>query len=131
MKKALILAVVVVAAGILFLAVKLINVTDPYVVKPVAVLPAPIDAKMGYTVDAATRTLSVVSRKEVVVVSDPGAFFSHEVLWILQVPKKEESRDPVLYRVELPKFADTAHIKLQGSDTPPKIAKFANGDQWR
>lgn len=96
-----------------------------------AVVPAPSDAKTGHTVDTATRTLSVVSRQKVVVIADPGASFSHEVLWIVEIPKKDGPNGLMTYQVEMPKFSVAEHIHPLGSDVPPKIAKLASGGQWR
>ena len=130
MKKVFIAAAVVLVAAVTFLLLSSIGVTDPYVVRQMAVLSAPSDAKIGHTVDTITRTLLVVSRKEVVVISDPGASFKYEVLWIIEHSRKDGSSDPRLYRAEMPKFAVAEHIHPVGSTLPPKIAKFATGGQW-
>ena len=131
MKRAFVILSIVAVAGLIWLAVELDTCTDPYVVKPTVILPAPSDTKIGHSFDATTHTLSVVSRNEVIVVADPGASFSYEVLWLWEVPPKGGSDRLMLYRVQLPEFSDDEHINPLGAKAPPKIAKFASGDKWR
>lgn len=133
MKKLLIPAclviVVAIDAAVGFLIFQGVTITDPYIIKPTSQLPARGDANVGHTIKTGTHTLSVVSRKNVVVIADPGASFKYEVLWLVKKPREDRSDNPVEYQYALPEYALAEHINPIGSETPPKIQRVAEG-RW-
>jgi hypothetical protein len=135
MKKKLIIAGVVLGTALvaaISLAVwKAATITDPYLVKPVTVSPAPEGAKVGHSVNSGTRTLSVISSNRVVVVADPGASFQYEVLWVVEQPRKDGSPALMEYKCQLPQYAAADHINPAGSKLPLKIQKTAGRDRWQ
>jgi hypothetical protein len=118
---------IVLAAGISMLAWKAFTITDPYLVKPLTSSPAPPGATVGYSLATATRTLSIVTSNDVVVVADPGASFRYEVLWLVERPKKDGAGTLMEYKCKLPQYAAADHINPIGSQIPPKIQQIADG----
>lgn len=112
------------------LAWKFFTLTDPYVVKPLKSSPAPAGAMTGFSVANGSRTLSVFSTNDVVVVSDPGESSKYEVIWMVQQPRKAGTNTLMEFKCELPKAADVDQIKLLGSEIPPKVRKVAEGRFW-
>lgn len=135
MKKALIIAgavLGVVVAGAIAVGIwKAATITDPYLVKPVAVSPARNGARVGHSVKNGTRTLSIVSSNLVVVVADPGASFQHEVVWLVEKPRGDGNHTLMEYTCQLPQYSAAEHVKPVGSEIPPKIQNTAGGGQWR
>jgi hypothetical protein len=121
---------VVIVVGISVLAWKTITITDPYVVKPITSTPAPVGASVGHSIGSATRTLSIVSSNDIVVVADPGASFQYEVLWLVERPRKDGTHTLMEYKCEMPQYAAAGHINPVGSQIPPKIQQVADGGQW-
>ena len=127
MKKLLILlAFLVVMAGTCILF-KVFTVTEPYVIKPINVVTATSGAPVNHVINTNTGILSVFSSNLVVVVADPGASFQHEVLWLVAVPRTDQSRELKEYRFKMPKFAMAEHVNEIGVALPDKIRKAANG----
>ena len=135
MKKTLVVVALVVgvlcATAILIFFLRAAAFTEPYMIKPMTASPAPNGVKVGHTMNANTRTLSVFSSNAVVVVADPGVSFQYEVLWIVEQQRNDKSDDLLEYRFELPEYAVAEHINPIGSEIPPTILKAANGNQWR
>ena len=135
MKKALIIAGAVLGvavAGAITVGVwKAGTITEPYLVKPVKVSPAPNGARVGHSVKNGTRTLSIFSSNLVVVVADPGASFQYEVVWLVEKPRGDGSHTLMEYTCQLPQYAAAEHINAVGSELPPKIQNKAGGGQWR
>jgi len=115
-------------AGVL--AWNFFTITDPYVVKLLSSSPAPLGSMTSFSVANDTRTLSVISSNDVVVVSDPGADFKYEVLWLVEHPRKTGTHALVEFRFKLPKSAAADKIELLGTEIPPKIRKVADGQLW-
>jgi hypothetical protein len=134
MKKMLIIAGValglVVLVGISAFAWKAFTITDPYVVKPLTSSPAPAGASVGHSVGSGSRTLSIVSTNNVVVVADPGASFQYEVIWLVERSRKDGAHTLTEYRCELPQYAAADHINPLGSQIPLKIQRIAERAQW-
>lgn len=116
--------------GISALAWNVLTFADPYVVKPLTSTPVPIGSRVGYSIERATRTLSVTSSNDIVVVADPGASFQYEVLWLVERPRKDGSHSLIEYKCKLPQYATASHINPVGSQIPPKIQHVADGGQW-
>lgn len=134
MKKPLIIASVVlglvVLIGVAALAWSTFTITDPYLVKPLTSSPAPAGASVGHSVASGSRTLSIVSSNDVVVVADPGASFRYEVVWLVERPRKDGARTLAEFKCELPQYAALGPINPLGSQIPPKIQQVADGGQW-
>jgi hypothetical protein len=92
--------------------------------------PAPAGASAGYSVGSGTYTLSIVSNNDVVVVADPGASFQHEIVWLVERPRKSGSHTLMEFKCELPQCAAAGQIKPLGSPIPRKIQQVADGAQW-
>jgi hypothetical protein len=107
------------------------TVTNPYVVEPLSVSPAPNGAKVGHSVDGTTRTLSIVSRNRVVVVADPGASFQYVDVWLVEKPRRDGSNALVELKCQLPAHAVAEHIHPIGSVVSAKIQRAADGAPWR
>jgi hypothetical protein len=120
---------IVLAAGISILAWKALTITDPYLVKPLTSSPALPGATVSYSLATATRTLSIVTSNDVVVVADPGASFRYEVLWLVERPKKDGASTLMEYKCKLPQYAAADHINPIGSQIPPKIQQVADGER--
>jgi hypothetical protein len=119
-----------VLAAIAALVWEVLTVTDPYVVIPLASSTAPASARAGHTVKSGSRTLSIVSSRDVVVVADPGASFKHEVVWIVEQPRKNGSHALKEFTCSLPEYAAVDQIKPLGSSIPTEIQRIANGHRW-
>jgi len=134
MKKPLIIAsvVLVLAAlvGVATLAWKSFAVTDPYLVKPLTSFPAPVGASVGHSVASGSRTLSIVSSNDVVVVADPGASFRYEVVWLVERSRKDGAHTLMEFKCQLPQYAALGPINPLGSQIPPKIQQVADGGRW-
>ena len=117
-------------AGIAAFAWEVFTVTDPYVVSPLTSSPAPAGAKVGHSVSSGSRLLSIVSVSGVVVVADPGASFKHEIIWLVEQPKKGISHTIMEFTCELPQYAAVDQIRPLGSPVPTKIQKVADGRRW-
>jgi hypothetical protein len=135
MKKGLTVAGITVAvvamAAASFGAWKLLTVTDPYRVEPITASPAPTGAKVGYTVKMDTRTISIVSSNQVVVVADPGTSFRYEALWLIERPRKDGSASLIEYACKLPEFAAVDNIHPPTAQPPPKIQKASEAIGWQ
>ena len=133
-KKPLIITSVVLGFAMLValaaLAWKAFTLTDPYLVKPLTSSPAPAGASIGHSCASGSRTLSIVSSNNIVVVADPGASFKYEVLWLVERPRKSGASTLMEYRCDLPQYAAADHINPIGSRIPPKIQQVADGGQW-
>lgn len=131
-KKAIIVGItgMVVLAAIAALAWEVFTVTDPYVVTPLASSSAPATSSAGYAVAIGSRTLSIVSGSDVVVVADPGVSFKHEVIWIVEQPRKDGSHTLKEFRCSLPKYVAVDQVRPLGSPIPPEIQQTANGHRW-
>ena len=121
---------VAVLAAIAALVLEVFTVTDPYVVTPLGSSTAPAGAHTGHTVGSGSRTLSIVSSSDVVVVADPGASFKHEVIWIVEQPRKDGSHTLKEFTCNLPEYAAADQIKPLGSSIPTEILQTANGHRW-
>ena len=121
---------VAVLAAIAALVWEVFTVTDPYVVTPLASSTAPASARAGHAVGSGSRTLSIVSRSDVVVVADPGASFKHEVIWLVEQPRKDGSHALKEFTCKLPEYAAVDQIKPLGSSIPTEIQQIANGHRW-
>lgn len=119
-----------VLAGVAVIGWEVFTVTDPYVVSPLASTPAPAGAKVGHSVSRGSRLLSVVSGSDVVVVADPGASFKHEVIWLVEQPRKKSSHTLREFRCELPQYATLDQIRPLGSAVPTEIQQIADGSRW-
>ena len=119
-----------VLSGITALAWEVFTVTDPYVVTPLASSSAPANASAGHAVASGSRTLTIVSSSDVVVVADPGASFKHEVIWIVEQPRKDGSKTLKEFRCNLPEYAAVDQIKPPDSSIPTEIQQTANGHRW-
>lgn len=119
-----------VLVAICSLAWKAFTITDPYLVLPLASSPAPPGVRIGHSVASGSRMLSIVTSNDVIVVADPGASFQHEVLWLVERPRKDGARALLEFRCELPKYATIGHINPIGSQIPPKIQRVAEGGNW-
>jgi hypothetical protein len=104
--------------------------TEPYVVAPLASSAAPASARAGHEVGSGSRTLSVVSSSDIVVVADPGASFKHEVIWIVEQPRKDGSHALKEFTCNLPEYAAADQIKPLGSSIPTEILQTAKGNRW-
>jgi hypothetical protein len=135
MKRDLIITGIAVAVAVLaatsFGVWKFLTVTDPYRVEPISASPAPVGAKVGYTVKNDTRTLSIISSNRVVVVADPGASFRYEVLWLVERPRKDGSAALMEYTCKLPEFAAVDHIYPPTTQPPLKIQKASEAIGWQ
>jgi len=133
MKKPLVIAGVVlglaVLVGVTALAWKAFTVTDAYLVKPLTASPAPPGARIGHSVASGSRTLSIVSSNDVIVVADPGASFQYEVIWLVERPRKDGAHTLTEFKCELPQYAAIDQIKPLGSRIPLKIQRTADGGQ--
>lgn len=129
-KKTFVVLGVVVVTVISMLVWTALTITEPYIVKPMASSPAPVGATVGHSVSSGSRTLSIVSSNDVVVVADPGASFRYEVIWLVERPRKDGANTLVEYKCELPKYAAADHINSIGSLIPPKIQQIADGGKW-
>ena len=134
MKKPLIVAGIALGLALLVgigaIAWEAFTITDPYLVKPLTSSPAPAGASVGHSVGGGSRTLSVVSSNDIVVVADPRVSFKYVVLWLVERPRKSRASTLMEYRCELPKYAAADHINPIGSRIPPKIQQVADGGQW-
>jgi len=134
MKKPLVIAGIVLGlptlVGIAALAWKTFTTTDPYLVRPLKASPAPVGASVGHSVASGSRTLSIVSSNNVVVVADPGASFQYEVVWLVERPRKDGAGTLREFKCELPQYAAVGQIHPLGSQIPPKIQRVADGGQW-
>jgi hypothetical protein len=134
MKKPLIIVSVilglVVLVGVVALAWRAYTFTGPYLVKPLSSSPAPAGTSVGYSFTSCSRTLSVVSSNDVVVVSDPGVSFQYEVVWLVERPRKGGAHTLTEFRCELPQHAAAGHINPLGSQIPPMIQEIADGGEW-
>ena len=119
----------VLSVGVAAVAWKAFTITDPYLVKPLTSSPAPAGASVGHSVSS-TRTLSIVTSNDVVVVADPGASFQYEVVWLVERPRKDGAHTLMEFKCELPQYAAKDHINPLGSQIPPKIQRLADGEQW-
>ena len=114
-------------ASLVFVIVwKMVTVTDPFVVEPISVSPAPKGTRVGYVVDAGTRTLSIVSGSRVIVVADPGASFQYVDLWLVEKPRRDGSRNLLEFNYQLPAYSVGEHIHPVGSPIPSKIQRAAD-----
>ena len=86
---------------------------------------------MGYSVKNGTRTLSIVSSNQVVVVADPGASFRYEELWLVETPRKDGSDALMEYTCQLPKYAVLDHINPPTAQPPSKIQRAAEARGWQ
>src|SRR5689334_13867358 len=134
MKRPLVITCVVLGlallVGVAAVAWKAFTITDPYLVKPLTSSPAPVGMSEGHSVSSGTRTLSVISSNDVVVVADPGASFQHEVVWLVEHPRKDGTHTLMQFKCELPQYAAVDHINPLGSQIPPRIQRVADGGQW-
>jgi hypothetical protein len=134
MKKPLIIACIVVGLAVLVGVAALVwsafTITDPYLVKPLTSSPVLASASIGHSVASGSRTLSVVSSNDVVVVADPGASFQYEVVWLVERPRRDGASTLTEFKCELPQFAAVGQIKPLGTTIPPKIQQVADGGQW-
>jgi hypothetical protein len=130
MKIVLIVLSAVVLAGTLVLGWKALTATDPYIVQPMATLPAPDGATVGHALEPTSRMLSIVSSTDVVVVADPSASFRHEVLWLVERPSKTGERRLMEYKYTLQQPAVADHIHPIGSQVPLKIQQVTDGWPW-
>lgn len=121
---------VAVLTAITALVWEVFTVTDPYVVTPLASSTAPANASAGHAIGSGSRTLSIVSSSDVVVVADPGASFRHEVIWVVEQPRKDGSHTLKVFTCELPEHAAVDQIKPLGSAIPTEIQQTANGYRW-
>lgn len=121
---------VAVLAAITAVAWEVFTVTDPYVVTPLVSSSAPANASAGHAVGSGSRTLSIVSSSDVVVVADPGSSFKHEVIWIVEQPRKDGSHTLKEFTCNLPEYAAVEQIKPLGSAIPSEIQQTANGHRW-
>ena len=121
---------VIALVGVGVLAWKFFTISDPYLVKPLRSSPAPVAAMTGYSVASGSRTLSVISSNDIVVVADPGASSTYEVVWLVQQPRKDGTHALMEFKCELPPNAAVDRIEPLGSPIPPKIQKVANGRLW-
>jgi hypothetical protein len=129
-KQAILLLGCVILTGISMLAWRALTITDPYIVKPMTSSPAPTGATVGYFVESTSRTLTIVSGNEVIVVADPGASFQHEVLWLVERPRKTGVSTLVEYKCVLPQYAAADYINPIGFPMPPKIRRVADKERW-
>lgn len=131
-KKSIIVGIAGLAAlaGITTLAWEVFTVTDPYLVSPLTSSPAPASASVGHSVDSGSRTLSVVSSSDIIVVADPGASFKYEVIWIVERPREDGSNALKEFICNLPEYAAVDQIKPLGTPVPTEIQQTANGRQW-
>jgi hypothetical protein len=125
MKKILLGAALTISACSAVLLSQVLAVTDPYIVKPIASQAARAGLTSGHFVDGAGRVLSVLSSNDVVVVADPGASFSHEVLWLVEQTRKTGDRTLMEFTYVLPQHAAPEHIKPLGSQVPAKLMQLA------
>lgn len=134
MKKPLIIAGVVLGlamlVGVTAFAWRAFTITDPYLVKPLTASPASAGASVGHSEASGSCTLSVVSSNDVVVVADPGVSFQHEVVWLVERPRKDGTHNLTEFKCELPQYAAVGQIKPLGAAIPPKIQQVADGGQW-
>lgn len=121
---------VAVLAGITAISWEVFTVTDPYVVVPLASSSAPANARVGVLVGSGSRTLSIVSSNDVVVVADPGTSFKHEVIWIVEQPRKDGSHELKEFTCSLSEYAKVDQIRPMGSSIPNKIQQAAKGYRW-
>lgn len=121
---------VVLAAGISMIVWETLTITDPYMVKPLTSSPTPIGATVGQSLESDSRTLSIVSSNDVVVVADPGASFRYVVLWLVERPRKNGVSTLMEYRFALPQYASADHINPVGSRIPTNIQQVADRGQW-
>jgi hypothetical protein len=119
-----------VPVGITLLAWNAFTITAPYLVEPLTSSPAPAGVIVGHSVASGSRTLAVVSSNDVVVIADPGASFQHEVVWLVERPRKNGAHTLMEYRCELPQYAAADRINRLGSPIPPKIQQVADGGRW-
>ena len=119
-----------VLAGITVLAWEVFTITDPYLVKPLTSSLAPTTADVGHSVSSGSRTLSIVSSSDIIVVADPGASFKHEVVWLVERPRKDGGHTLREFRCELPDDAAIDQIMPLGSPIPTKIQQIADGGRW-
>jgi hypothetical protein len=116
--------------GVAALAWRAFTATDPYLVKPLTSSSASAGASVGYSIASGSRTLSIVSSNDVVVVADPGASFRYEVVWLVERPRKDGAHTLTEFKCELPQGAAVDQIRPLGSAIPPEIQQVANGGQW-
>ena len=124
------IVVMAVLAGITALAWEVLTVTNPYVVSPLSSSPAPASASVGRSIGSGSRILSVVSSLDVVVVADPGASFKYEVVWLVELPRKDGSHALKVFRCDLPQHASVDQIRSLGSAIPTEIQQTADGRRW-
>lgn len=117
-------------AGITAFAWNVLTVTDPCLVKPLTSSYAPASASVGHLEGGGSRILSIVSGSDIVVVADPGASFQHEVVWLVEQPRKDGGHTLKEFRCELPQHAAVDQIRPLGSPIPTKIQQTANGGRW-
>jgi hypothetical protein len=106
------------------------TVTDPYVVKPASIEPAKKEAIIGYSFDKESKTLSVTTSKDVILVADPGKSFKYVEIWILERPRA--SNDTLLseYKFHVSEFAQDDKIHFANTEIPTEIAKVAQRTEW-
>ncbi|HEY5754028.1 MAG TPA: hypothetical protein VIT21_12825 [Chthoniobacterales bacterium] len=117
-------AIVAVGAYVTYCA---LSITDPYVVEASEIRLVPHEVEEGFRVDIEHRVLSVVSDKEIVLVADPGFSFHHEVLWLVEKPRKASSTESREFRFELPEYAKVDQIFFSDASTPLHVLKTASG----
>jgi len=134
MKKPLVIAGIVLGLAVMVsiaaVAWKAFTITDPYLVKPLTSSPAPAGASVGHSVASGSRTLSIVSTNDVVVVADPGASFQYEVVWLVERPRKDGTHTLTEFKCKLPQYAAVGQINPLSAQIPPKIQRVADGGQW-
>jgi hypothetical protein len=133
MKKKIIIAGVAcfaVFAGVTVLAWKVFTVTNPYLIRPVTSSAAPNGASVGHSLNSGSRILSIVSSRDVVVVADPGASFNHEVVWLVEQPRKDGTQTLKEFRCDMPDHATLDQIKPLGSPVPTEIQQVADSGRW-
>ena len=116
--------------GVTALAWEVLTVSDPYRVEPLTSSPASVGATAGHSVDSSTRTLSIVSSGEVVVVADPGESFRYEVIWLVEKPCAGTAHLLKEFCCKLPEFATESQIRPMGTPVPAKIQQVADRNRW-
>src|SRR5690606_23831069 len=120
-----ILCGLIVSASAWILAWNVFTITDPYLVKPLASSDAGPGASQGHAVQAGN--LVVISTTDVVVVADPGASFAHEVLWLVEQPRADETLTLREYVFQSPPSATVNQIHPSGTPIPANVQRVADG----
>jgi hypothetical protein len=121
---------VVFGGGISIFVWKAAHIISPYIVKPLKYSLAPVGSVVGFSIQSDTRTLSIVSSNDVLVVADPGVSFKYEELWLVERPRKNGDTSLLEFKFLLPEHATAEHINPISSRIPPKIQQLADDGSW-